>query len=66
MFKVLVLILCFFISTADARIFGAQDFTLDNGLKVYVVPKDNVNGIYIRLDVSNQIRCLVFGDSLKS
>jgi zinc protease len=38
MLKVLVFILCFFISTADARIFGAQDFTLDNGLKVVVIP----------------------------
>ncbi len=49
MLKVLVFILCFFISTADARIFGAQDFILDNGFKVVVIPNHKAPVIKLML-----------------
>ncbi len=38
MIKVLVFILCIFANIAQAKLFGAQEFYLDNGLQVVVVP----------------------------
>lgn len=49
MLKTLIFIFCFFISTAEARLFGAQDFILDNGLKVVVIPNHKAPVIKLML-----------------
>ena len=38
MLKVLLFILCCFVNIAEAKFFGAEEFYLDNGLRVVVVP----------------------------
>ena len=38
MLRILVFILCFCINVAQAKFFGAEEFYLDNGLRVVVVP----------------------------
>ena len=38
MIKVIVFLFCFFVSVAQAKLFDIQEFYLENGLRVLVVP----------------------------